>query len=187
MYVCVYVCIYKRFYLFIFTEREREGERQGGKHQCVVASHMPSTGDLAHSPSMCPGWESRQPPFHSQAGTQSTEPHQPGQLIFYLLILREEEKRDRQTDRHWFVVPLRIHWLILLCSLIRDQTHNLGTSGWCSNQLSYPARAETFFKIKFFLSHMLARKGSGSGGPLVCSAPGSALMTQAPQAPLQHG
>ena len=46
-----------------------------GKHQCVVASHAPPTGDLAHSPGMCPDWESNQQPFDSQAGSQSTEPH----------------------------------------------------------------------------------------------------------------
>ena len=69
----------KRFYLFIFRERGRKGEREGEKHQCVVASHAPPSGDLAHSPGMCPDWESNQQPFGLQASTQSTEPHQPGQ------------------------------------------------------------------------------------------------------------
>ena len=32
---------------FIFRQRGREGEREGGKHQCVVASPIPPTGDLA--------------------------------------------------------------------------------------------------------------------------------------------
>ena len=32
----------------------REGEREGEKHPCVVASHTPSTGDLACNPGMCP-------------------------------------------------------------------------------------------------------------------------------------
>ena len=41
----------KRFYLFL--ERVREGE----KHQCVVASHVPPTWDLACNPGMCPDWE----------------------------------------------------------------------------------------------------------------------------------
>ena len=41
---------FKRFYLFIFRERGREGEREGEKHQCVVASHAPPTGDLATEP-----------------------------------------------------------------------------------------------------------------------------------------
>ena len=41
------------FYLFMFTERGREGEREG-----VVASHAPTTGDLARKPGMCPDWES---------------------------------------------------------------------------------------------------------------------------------
>ena len=55
------------------------GEREGEKHQCVVASHVPPTGDLAcHNPGMCPDWELNQQPFGSQASAQSTERHQPG-------------------------------------------------------------------------------------------------------------
>ena len=57
----------------------REGEKEGEKHQCVVASHVPPTGDLARNPGMCPDWEPNQQPFGLQAGTQSTELHQPGQ------------------------------------------------------------------------------------------------------------
>ena len=67
-----------RLYLFIFRERVREGEREGEKHQCVVASCMPSTGDLACNPGMCPDWGLNRQPFVSLASTQSTEPHQPG-------------------------------------------------------------------------------------------------------------
>ena len=37
----------KRFYSFIFRQRGREGEREGEKHQGVVATHMPPAGDLA--------------------------------------------------------------------------------------------------------------------------------------------
>ena len=40
--------------LFIFRERGRELEREGEKHQCVVASHMPPTGDLARNSGRCP-------------------------------------------------------------------------------------------------------------------------------------
>ena len=57
-------------------ERGREGEREEEKHQCVVASHTPPTGDLACKPGMCPDWESNQQPFGLQFSTQSTEPHQ---------------------------------------------------------------------------------------------------------------
>ena len=57
----------KKFYLFIFRQRGREGERKGEKHQCVVASHSPTTGDLVHNPSTCPDWESNQQPFGSQS------------------------------------------------------------------------------------------------------------------------
>ena len=62
-----------KIYLFIFRERGRAGE----KYQCVVASHMPpSTGDLACSPGVCPGWESNWQPFGSQARTEYTELYQ---------------------------------------------------------------------------------------------------------------
>ena len=74
-----------RFYLFIFRERERE--REAEKRQCVVASCVHPTGDLAHNPGMCPDWELNQWPFGLQTGTQSTEPYQPGPILkFYLLI-----------------------------------------------------------------------------------------------------
>ena len=54
------------------------GEREREKHQCVVASRMPPTRDLAHNLGMCPDWESNWQPSGSQASAQSTEPHQPG-------------------------------------------------------------------------------------------------------------
>ena len=69
---------FKRLYLFTFRERGRKGGREGEKHQCVVAFHMPPTRELAHNPGMCPDWESNRRPFGSQTGTQSTEPSQPG-------------------------------------------------------------------------------------------------------------
>ena len=51
---------FKIFYLFVFRESEQEGEREGEKHQCVVASCTLPTGNLAHNPGMCPDWESNQ-------------------------------------------------------------------------------------------------------------------------------
>ena len=54
---CLKLFLKKDFiYLFIFRERGKEEERE--KHQCVVATHMPPTGDLACNPDMCPDWES---------------------------------------------------------------------------------------------------------------------------------
>ena len=83
----------KRFYLFIFRERRREGERGENKHQCVVASRVPSTGDMARNPGMCPDWESNQRPFALQCGAQSTEPHQPGlHSIFSYTQIRRQAK-----------------------------------------------------------------------------------------------
>ena len=81
LWVCVSLSLSFLKILFIFRQSGREGEREGEKHHCGVASHMPPTGDLALNLGMCPDWESNQQPFGSQAGTQSTEPHQPGMFL----------------------------------------------------------------------------------------------------------
>ena len=74
--------------------KEREGEREEEKHQCVVASLVPPTGDLAPNPGMCPDWE-----LHQQLLVQSTEPRQPGLVykdfffdLFLLSLLNSENK-----------------------------------------------------------------------------------------------
>ena len=69
------IYIFKDF-IYLFLEK-REG-REGEKHQRVVASRAPPTGDLACNPGMCPDQVSNLRPLGSQAGAQSTEPHQPG-------------------------------------------------------------------------------------------------------------
>ena len=74
----------KKKILFIYFYREgREGEREGEKHQCVVASHVASTSDLARNPGMCPDWELNWRPLWFTAHTQSTEPHQLGLTFPY--------------------------------------------------------------------------------------------------------
>ena len=80
---CIFIVMYfLKDFVYLFLERGREGERERKKHQCVVASQVPPTGDLAYNPGMCPDWEQNQQPFGSQAGTQSTEPYQPGPLSY---------------------------------------------------------------------------------------------------------
>ena len=76
-----------RLYLFIFRERGRKGEREGGKHQCVVASHMAPTGDLARNLSMHTDWESNQQPFGLQSTLNPLSYTSQG-LIITLLIFK---------------------------------------------------------------------------------------------------
>ena len=63
----------KILFIYFYRGERREGE----KLPCRVVSRAPPTGDLAHSAGMCPrlGIKLVTPWF---AGTQSTEPHQPG-------------------------------------------------------------------------------------------------------------
>ena len=62
------------------------------------------TGNSAHNPGMCPDWESNWQPFGLQAGTQSTEPHQPG---LYLNFLKKINIKKR--FQLVFRTALRIH------------------------------------------------------------------------------
>ena len=62
----LFLVFFKYFIYLFFRERGREGERKAEKHQCVVASHVASTEDLAHNPGMCPDREWNWQPFGSQ-------------------------------------------------------------------------------------------------------------------------
>ena len=84
----------KRFYLFIF--REREGGIKKGKETSVFGYLLsPPTGVLAHNPRMCLRLGIEQETFVSQAGTQSTEPHQPGVAQIF-------EGKIRTHIIHWW-------------------------------------------------------------------------------------
>lgn len=60
--------------------------------------------------------------------------------IDFLKIVLNWFSRKREGERHQFVLPL-IHCLFLVCALTEDLTHSIDVPGWCSNQISYPARA----------------------------------------------
>ena len=94
-------------YLFIFRERGREGKRE--KDQCAVASRVPPTGDLVRNPGMCPDWVSNQQTFGSQAGAQSTEPHQSG--LFCFLNAPSVNPREFSFTLSLLIV---ISWLLVL-------------------------------------------------------------------------
>ena len=98
---------------FFFRERERVGKREGEKHQCVVASHAPPTGDLPHNPGMCPDWESKRWLFVSKASVQSTETHQPGlrDASYTLWIQRSLNIRLRE-DVNEFPTSREENWTI---------------------------------------------------------------------------
>ena len=68
----------KQCFIYLFLDRWGWKEKEGEKHQCVVASRVPPIGDLARNPGMRPDWESNQRFFDSQAHIQSTELYQSG-------------------------------------------------------------------------------------------------------------
>ena len=84
----------------LFLERGRE-EREGEKHQCVVASHVPPIGDLACNPSMCPDWESSWQPFGSQPALSPLSHTVQGPCEVSLMI------RVRPPSQHLVRVPGR--------------------------------------------------------------------------------
>ena len=52
--------VFHKDFTYLFLERGEGKEKEREKHRCVVASHVPPTGDLAPNPGMCPDWESNQ-------------------------------------------------------------------------------------------------------------------------------
>ena len=50
--------VFLKDFISLFLKRGEVRESEGEEHQCVVASHMPPTGDLTRNPGMCPDWES---------------------------------------------------------------------------------------------------------------------------------
>ena len=66
-------------YLFLERGEGREKERRETS-VCGCLLHAPK----ARNPGMCPDWELNQRPFDSQAGSQSTEPYQPGLNKYFL-------------------------------------------------------------------------------------------------------
>ena len=78
-----------RFSLYILDQgEEREKGRERNINVCGCLSRAPYWGpDLARNPGMCPDWELNRLPFGLQAGTQSTEPHQPGIYSLILIVI----------------------------------------------------------------------------------------------------
>ena len=58
-----FLFFFKKDFMYLFLERREGKEKEREKHQCVVASCAPPTGDLTHNPGMWPVWESNQWPF----------------------------------------------------------------------------------------------------------------------------
>ena len=117
-------------YLFLEIGEGKEKEREGNIdvreiHQ-LVASCMPLIQDLAHNPGMCPDWELNQWPFSLQAGTQSTEPHQPELNFFFFNFVYRGKGRKKERERNINRVPL-------ICAPTGDRTHSLGM---CPNRES---------------------------------------------------
>ena len=72
----------KILFIYLLLERGRQGDIN-----VWLPLTCPPTGDLACEPGMYPDWESNRQPFGSQAGTQSTEPHQSETLIYLVRII----------------------------------------------------------------------------------------------------
>ena len=69
---------------------------------------MPPTGYLAQNPGMCLDWESNQRPFGSQVHAQSTEPHQPD-LVYFFLEREKERKRNIDVSEKYRLVASHMH------------------------------------------------------------------------------
>ena len=122
------------FFKILFLERGEGREKGRETAMCGCLSHASLTGDLAHSPGMCPDWESNQGPFGLQASAQSTELHQPGWNLSLLftnvlsspLSLKGGAGRELSTplfQKQTSLAPPALDCQISENSVINFQTH----------------------------------------------------------------
>ena len=80
--------LFFKIYLFTLRQMGREGQREGEKYQCVVASGAPRTGDLARNPGMCADWESNWRPFGSQPVLNPLSYTSQGQRVYFRIDMK---------------------------------------------------------------------------------------------------
>lgn len=95
-------------------------------------------------------------PFFGSLGDVWLEFSLSGIKITALDVLKNVLKlilRKRKRERHIKCCStfLCIPWLMLVCALTWDRTHNLGVLGRRSNQRSHPARAALFLSVFVFM------------------------------------
>ena len=117
---------FKKEFIYLFLERGEGRETKGENHQCVVVSPVPPTG------------KSNQWPFGSQAGTQSTEPHQVGEaelFVAYLSLplfsqisrtLFGPHKSEMKEQVFFWSSPAWLSWLGIILQSKRSPVRFLG-------------------------------------------------------------
>ena len=95
MFIDFILVFYFRFYLFIF--REGKGGREGEKHHCVVASHVPPTGGPGLLPRHAP-WLGIQPASLWIAGQWSIHRVTPARVLRKKLLTKGKIKNNFGND-----------------------------------------------------------------------------------------
>ena len=72
-------------FIYLFSERGWEGEREGEISRLVASCILPDQGRNRNL-GTCPDWELNQQPFTLQNNVQSTEPHWSGLEVHFQLV-----------------------------------------------------------------------------------------------------
>ena len=84
--------IFLRFYLFLERGAGKEKGRETSMCGCLLRPPpLRPPGVLGCNPGLCPDWESNWQPL----GAQSTEPHQPGQIVAFLKVTNKDHRELR--------------------------------------------------------------------------------------------
>ena len=124
--------------LLVYFYREGKGGGRRERNISVwqihrsVASHKPPTEDVARNPGMCPDWELNRWTFSLQAGTLSTEPHQPGLISNFIKLYALNVNRLLciNTSIMWFFTRIKRMESGKQCSLKKEPAS-------CGNGLHY--------------------------------------------------
>ena len=112
-------------FIYLFLERGQGREKEEKKHQCVVASHIPPTWDLAQNPGMCPDWELNWQPFGSHAVLNPLSPTSQGKETF-IEWRNELNGREREKEVQGWLSGSWFVWVDGIWFIVWDEDKVLG-------------------------------------------------------------
>ena len=128
MYKYCYCFLFKKKYFILGGGREKERERN---ISVWLPLPYPQLGTWPANQACALDWESNQRPFGSQAGAQSTEPHQLGWFLYFINgclyhLMPFTFSTSRPMDpsgNHQFVLCICMSISVLFCSVLLDSTY----------------------------------------------------------------
>ena len=158
-----FLFLFFKDFIYLLLERGKGGRKRGVEtSMCGCLSHVPN-GEPGPQPRHVPWLGINQWPFSSQAGAQSTEPHQPGLSFIFIVDTITDvliSPRPMPTSTHPYPRIFETckawlfsqgHWPLLLdCQKNDNSQHNNSHPVWMNKNYTYFFFCQTGKKYIFW-------------------------------------